>query len=304
MGPGDREALPPAIEADHHTLIPRRSAADNVRDGIAALLSAGLPLVFLANRLVVQLTTFEEDLVDEDDARALPWQQGAWPARVRWATLLLLPVLMAVAASRFDLLQAIVVSALVAALLLITATDLLRFRVPNVITYPGILAALAAAVLMPNGSIGDALLAALLGGGVFFALALITRGGIGLGDVKLAVLIGAALGLQVAYSGAVLRHHGGGGGHGPHADRGHRRSPPAGALRAVPVAGGDHDAADARRRLRSPVRPLSRPSLRACFRRSTALEWGDDRSARATSLRWRSTAPTLCSHRRAALLSR
>lgn len=165
---------------------------------VIAFFLAGLPLAFVANRIVVELTTFEEDLVDDDDGRVLPWQQGEWPRRVRWAVLLLLPVAMAVAASRFDLLQASAVSLLVLALLLITATDMLRFRVPNVITYPGTLAALGAAVLMPDGNIGDALLAALLGGGVFFGLAVITRGGIGLGDVKLAVLIGAALGLPIA----------------------------------------------------------------------------------------------------------
>ena len=160
---------------------------------------AGLPFVYLANRLVIALTTFEEELVYGEEGRVLPWQQGAWPARVRWATLMLLPALMAVAASRFDFAQAILVSLLVGALLVITATDLLRFRVPNVITYPGIVAALAAAVFMPDGSIGDAVLAAVTGGSVFFVLAVITRGGIGLGDAKLAVLIGAALGLQVAY---------------------------------------------------------------------------------------------------------
>jgi prepilin signal peptidase PulO-like enzyme (type II secretory pathway) len=160
---------------------------------------AGLPLVFLANRLVIDLTDFEEDLVDEDHARALPWQQGAWPTRVRWLVLIALPVLMAVAAVRFDPLQAAVVSLVVGALLVITATDMLRFRVPNAITYPGTAAALAAALLMPDGRIGDAILAALVGGGLFFVLAVITRGGIGLGDVKLAILIGAALGLQVAF---------------------------------------------------------------------------------------------------------
>ena len=164
-----------------------------------AFFLAGLPLVFVSNRLVVELTTFEEDLVERDDGRVLPWQQGAWPERVRWAILVLLPVAMAVAASRFDLLQAMAVSLLVGALLIITATDMLRFRVPNAVTYPATVAALAAAVLMPNGSIGDALVAALLGGGLFFVLAIVTRGGIGLGDVKLAVLIGAALGLQIAY---------------------------------------------------------------------------------------------------------
>jgi prepilin signal peptidase PulO-like enzyme (type II secretory pathway) len=159
----------------------------------------GLPAFLVANLLVVRLTSFEEDLVDEEDGRVLPWQQGAWPDRVRWATLLLLPLAMAVAASRFDLLQAMAVSLVVFALLVITATDMLRFRVPNAVTYPGTIAALAAAVLMPDGSIGDAALAALLGGGVFFLLALVTRGGVGLGDVKLAVLIGAALGLPIAY---------------------------------------------------------------------------------------------------------
>ena len=158
----------------------------------------GLPLAYAANRLVIELTTFEDDLVDAEDGRVLPWQQGEWPERVRWAVLLLLPIGMAVAASRFDLLQALAVSLAVLALLVITATDMLRFRVPNVITYPGTIAALAAAVLMPDGRIGDAVLAAVLGGGVFFVLAVITRGGIGLGDVKLAVLIGAALGLPIA----------------------------------------------------------------------------------------------------------
>lgn len=166
---------------------------------VLAFFLAGLPLVFVANRLVVELTDFDEELVDESDARALPWHQGDWPVRVRWATLLLLPVMMAIAASRFDLLQAVAASVVVFALLVITATDLLRFRVPNAITYPGIVAALVAAILMPGGNIGEAALAAALGGGVFFVLALITRGGIGLGDVKLAVLIGAALGLPVAY---------------------------------------------------------------------------------------------------------
>jgi prepilin signal peptidase PulO-like enzyme (type II secretory pathway) len=69
--------------------------------------------------------------------------------------------------------------------------------VPNVVTYPGIILALAAAVLLPDGDVADALLAAAVGGGFFFVLAFITAGGIGLGDVKLAMLIGAGLGLQI-----------------------------------------------------------------------------------------------------------
>jgi prepilin signal peptidase PulO-like enzyme (type II secretory pathway) len=165
-------------------------------EGLAFFL-AGLPLVVVLNHLVIDLTTFDEELVDDETGRVLPWQVGPWPDRVRWAVLLLLPAMMAVAGLRFDLLQAIAVSLLVAALLTCTATDLLRFRVPNVVTYPGIILALAAAVLLPDGDVADALLAAAVGGGFFFVLAFITAGGIGLGDVKLAMLIGAGLGLQI-----------------------------------------------------------------------------------------------------------
>jgi prepilin signal peptidase PulO-like enzyme (type II secretory pathway) len=158
-----------------------------------------IPCVFIASRIVLELTSFEEDLVEDSDGRRLPWQAGPWPDRVRWAVLALLPPAMAVAGARFDVLQALAVSLLVAALLVCTATDLLRFRVPNAITYPGTVLALGAAILMPDGDIGDALLAAFLGGGMFCFLALLTGGGIGLGDAKLAALIGAALGLPIAY---------------------------------------------------------------------------------------------------------
>jgi leader peptidase (prepilin peptidase)/N-methyltransferase len=57
---------------------------------------------------------------------------------------------------------------------------------------------------MPDGEIMEAVLAALLGGGLFLVLSILTRGGIGLGDVKLAVLIGAGLGLPGAYQALFL----------------------------------------------------------------------------------------------------
>ena len=159
---------------------------------------AGIPLVFVVNKLVVILTSFESDLVERrEDEKALPWQQGPWPPRVRWAVLALLPFALAIAGARFDFAQAVAVSALAAALLICTATDLLRFRVPNVVTYPAIVAALLASILLPGGDIASAALAALAAGGVFLLLAFINPSGLGLGDVKLAALIGAGLGLQV-----------------------------------------------------------------------------------------------------------
>ena len=163
----------------------------------------GLPAMLIASRIVLQLTSFEEDLVEDPDGRRLFWQSGPWPDRVRWAVAALLPPAMAVAGARFGLLQAAAVSLLVAALLVCTATDLLRFRVPNVVTYPGIVLALVATIVMPGGDLRDALLAALMGGGMFFVLAIVTAGGIGLGDAKLAALIGAALGLPIAYQALV-----------------------------------------------------------------------------------------------------
>lgn len=160
-----------------------------------ALFLLGIPLAYAGHRLVVSLTDFEED----PDERKLPWQQDPWIDRVRWAVMFMLPVFTGVAGYRFDLAPALLVSLLLGALLVCTATDLLRYRVPNVITYPGIALALLAAVVMPDADLVGAVIAALFGGGLFLILAILTRGGLGLGDVKLAVLIGAMLGLPAAY---------------------------------------------------------------------------------------------------------
>jgi prepilin signal peptidase PulO-like enzyme (type II secretory pathway) len=165
----------------------------------------GLPAAVLAERLIYHLgAPPEPDETDDSPRRPLPWQTDRGAVTVRWSLAACLPVLMAIAAWRFDLLQALAVSALVVALLVCTGTDLLRYRVPNVITYPGILLALAAAALMPNAGLASALGAAAVGGGAFLVMAILTRGGIGLGDVKLAALIGAGLGLPAAYQALFL----------------------------------------------------------------------------------------------------
>lgn len=160
----------------------------------------GLPLAYIGSRLVLRLTDFEEELEEgEEPDRPLPWQVAPWTGRVRWSVMLSLPLFMAVAGSRFDVLPALLVSLLLGALLVCTATDLLRYRVPNVITYPSIVLAFLLAAVMPDADFKGAVIAAALGGGMFLILAIVTRGGLGLGDVKLAVLIGAMLGLPAAY---------------------------------------------------------------------------------------------------------
>lgn len=74
-------------------------------------------------------------------------------------------------------------------------TDLDHHRIPNRILYPGVV---AGAVLLSAGALIDGDLGALgrayLGAGAYFAfllaVALIAKGGLGFGDVKLAVLLG------------------------------------------------------------------------------------------------------------------
>jgi leader peptidase (prepilin peptidase)/N-methyltransferase len=169
----------------------------------------GLPAALFADYLVRRFTRAEEEPDDEDDLDEtervdLPWQRGAGPDRLRLAVVATVPLLMALAGHRFDAPQALGVSALLVALVVCTATDLLRFRVPNAITYPGTLLALGLTIVMPNADPVGALAAALLGGGMFLVLAILSRGGLGLGDVKLAVLIGAALGLPAGYQALFL----------------------------------------------------------------------------------------------------
>ena len=166
---------------------------------------AGLPAAYAIDRAVLRLTdvpAFDED--EREEQSMLPWQVGPWPGRVRLFVAFLAPFLLAVAGWRFDVPQAIAVSALLFALLVCTGTDLIRYRVPNVVTYPGIALALLASLAMPDGDFVSAIAAAAAGGAIFLVIAMITRGGIGLGDVKLAMLIGAALGLSGSYQALVL----------------------------------------------------------------------------------------------------
>lgn len=84
------------------------------------------------------------------------------------------------------------------AMLVLFFIDLEHQILPNVITLPGVVAGLAASVFVAPG-FASALLGALLGGGVLWAIAEIyvrVRGveGMGMGDVKMLGMIGAFLG--------------------------------------------------------------------------------------------------------------
>jgi len=93
-------------------------------------------------------------------------------------------------------------------LLLIAVIDLEHSLVPNVIVGFGMLLALAFNAFYPAPGLAAALLGAMVGGSVFALLALLRRNALGMGDVKLAFLIGMMTGfpwvLQALTLGVIL----------------------------------------------------------------------------------------------------
>jgi leader peptidase (prepilin peptidase)/N-methyltransferase len=94
-----------------------------------------------------------------------------------------------------DALHLVIIAGYVSALIVCAGTDVLAYRVPNVITYPSIVAAIVIGMLMPDASVASVWAGGLITGGTFLAMSIATRGGMGMGDVKLAFFVGFALGL-------------------------------------------------------------------------------------------------------------
>jgi len=130
-------------------------------------------------------------------------------------------LLWAALALRFGFgLQLFVLAALCSALLAITLIDVDHWIIPDAITLPGIAIGLAASFFLPPrdslfaaflhhrlglgrlpgflASLGfwDSLAALLLGGGLFYLVAVVSRGGMGGGDIKLTAMMGAFLGMR------------------------------------------------------------------------------------------------------------
>ena len=78
------------------------------------------------------------------------------------------------------------------ALLVVFFTDLEHQIIPNAVTYPGIAAGVALSAAA--GHLAASVIAAASAGLVFLILGIVSRGGMGGGDIKLAAMIGAFLG--------------------------------------------------------------------------------------------------------------
>lgn len=109
----------------------------------------------------------------------------------------------------------LVAAAFLAALVAITFIDLDHQIIPNVVTYPGIVAGLLASLLSPRISWLDAALGVLVGGGIFFLIAegslrIMGQEGMGGGDVKLGAMLGAFIGWKAVLFTILLSVVGGG----------------------------------------------------------------------------------------------
>lgn len=86
---------------------------------------------------------------------------------------------------------------LIALLIVITAIDLESQTIPDRITLPGIAVGFVASLVASRTSWLESVLGVVVGAGVFFAVIILSRGGMGGGDMKLAAMIGAFLGWKL-----------------------------------------------------------------------------------------------------------
>jgi len=123
-------------------------------------------------------------------------EPGAIPAAgigVALALLVGLPIVLLRAEGTFE---AVIILAAVGVAGGVAAFDLRTRRAPNVVTYPAIAAFTAAAALISLQTGLEALAGALVMFGVFLVIAVAGRGRMGFGDVKMAAVSGAIVGLR------------------------------------------------------------------------------------------------------------
>ena len=192
--------------------------------GIMAL--AGLVVGFALDAIIAKLAREPYEYTEDDSTESstgldLASETGALelPALLDGRSLYRQLIVLLVTTSAFCLvgwryegneLHLAIVSAYACALIICSATDLLAYRVPNVVTYPFIVAAFAIGMTLSGANRLDVLAGGLLFGGLLFVPSLLSGGAMGMGDVKLALFVGFALGLSNVIPAMILMALGGG----------------------------------------------------------------------------------------------
>jgi prepilin signal peptidase PulO-like enzyme (type II secretory pathway) len=173
----------------------------------------GLPVGLVLDALIVRLAVTPDDFDDDDEGEEAPATPAAFLQAERGSLVLesestartwlrrALVVgttcgLFAAAALRFDEPGHVaLVASYISVLIVCSGTDLLAYRVPNVITYPAMVGALIVGAKMSGANIEEVLAGGGLGAGVLLVPSLLSGGvGMGMGDVKLLAFAGLALG--------------------------------------------------------------------------------------------------------------
>ena len=90
--------------------------------------------------------------------------------------------------------QFFIYALLCTSLIIIAFIDLEHKIIPDVITFPGIIIGLIISLTIPHITLINSIKGLLIGGGLFYAIAILSRGGMGGGDIKLIAMVGSFLG--------------------------------------------------------------------------------------------------------------
>ncbi len=94
--------------------------------------------------------------------------------------------------------------------IVLTVIDFEQYIIPNRIVYPAAVVSLLVAILRPDGTASESLIGGSAGLGIFLVVAIISRGGMGWGDVKMAALVGLITGFPLVFIAIFLSIIGGG----------------------------------------------------------------------------------------------
>ena len=128
------------------------------------------------------------------------------PGRVAAVAVLSITLLSLLARARGGLWPTLALTPLIVALAAIVVLDLAERIIPNVITLPMLAYALLLAATHMTMPLLQAILGAVIGAGLPLIVAIISRGAIGGGDVKLMAMLGAVLGWKDALYVFALAH--------------------------------------------------------------------------------------------------